>query len=397
MQKTKKLFSALIAVVMLVSVFTFGVNAGAPSFEGSETAQVGIGFEVVNTDGSKVTTVVPGETVTVNIYATAKTSTDVLKSAKFVIFYNTAVYSVVADSQQFVGPINNIDTAMSSTDVFGNTSAQYANTMASTYITEDDKAHGWNGVVQFIAAADGSKESYNLQSNADKVFATFKLKVSDAVAPGTKADIGAPQASIFAKRGSSFNNVCSTTVPSAPTTIAAAGKILGVFNNTITVASAAPTYTVEKAKSQALFTGPKPTPDDAFTYRLTSKISAADLTAMNSGSNTITKLGFIAANSDVTTVAEAKAAVEAGTMLPAGWKGNTTDYISQADATADAFFGCRIQNISHAAQDKDITCVAYVAYSDGAATHYVWYAAPVNAAVSTGYDAAVSSWVAQQA
>ncbi len=158
----------------------------------------------------------------------------------------------------------------------------------------------------------------------------------------------------------------------------------------------APSYAVAKYKTQVKFTGDKTTgPDDLFQFRLTSVITAADFAAMNSNGNTIKSVGFIAANTGAADAADAKAAVEKGTALPSAWKAASTDYVSQANASSDAYFGAIVKNISHASQATDIDCIAYVCYNDGTADHYVWYSAAVTAKVASGYDAAVAAWKAQ--
>ncbi len=158
----------------------------------------------------------------------------------------------------------------------------------------------------------------------------------------------------------------------------------------------APSYAVAKYKTQVKFTGDKTTaPDDLFQFRLTSVITAADFAAMNSNGNTIKSVGFIAANTGAADADAAKAAVEKGTALPSAWKAASTDYVSQANASSDAYFGAIVKNISHASQATDIDCIAYVCYNDGTADHYVWYSAAVTAKVASGYDAAVAAWKAQ--
>lgn len=161
-------------------------------------------------------------------------------------------------------------------------------------------------------------------------------------------------------------------------------------------AVAEPSYAVAKYKTQVKFTGDKTTaPDDLFQFRLTSVITAADFAAMNSNGNTIKSVGFIAANTGAADAADAKVAVEKGTALPSAWKAASTDYVSQANASSDAYFGAIVKNISHASQATDIDCIAYVCYNDGTADHYVWYSAAVTAKVASGYDAAVAAWKAQ--
>ena len=155
--------------------------------------------------------------------------------------------------------------------------------------------------------------------------------------------------------------------------------------------------TLAKDRSQVRFTAENGDIADAFDYRLISSIpdTAWDLYFDNgSGGTTITAVGFVAANeSDRATLADAQAAVENGTALPAGWKTADTDYIQKTGDDADAYFGCIIKGIRHSEQTEDIVCSAYIAYTTAAGqTAYVWYDAPIVAPVATNYDAAANAW-----
>ena len=159
--------------------------------------------------------------------------------------------------------------------------------------------------------------------------------------------------------------------------------------------------TLAKDRSQVRFTAENGDIADAFDYRLISSIPDMvwDLYFASAGGTTITAVGFVAANeSDRAALADAQAAVESGTALPAGWKTAGTDYIQKADDDADAYFGCMIKGIQHSEQTEDIVCSAYIAYTTAAGqTAYVWYDAPVVALVATNYDAAADAWRAANA
>ena len=164
-------------------------------------------------------------------------------------------------------------------------------------------------------------------------------------------------------------------------------------NGILFVALRSPT----KHKSQVRFTEENGDLADAFDYRLTSVISDTVWDSYFVGADgnvTITAVGFVAANeSDAATLADAQAAVENGTALPAGWKTADTDYIQKTDDDADAYFGCIIKGIKHSEQTEDIVCSAYIAYTTAAGqTAYVWYDAPIVAPVATNYDAAANAW-----
>lgn len=404
MQKTKKFLSELIAVVMIISVFTFGASAGVTDLDETATENIAMKLEVEHADGTVANTVSPGETITVKVYVTAKDVNARVYGGAFLCFFNDTIYEFVTGSRQWgVGGTTGgtIDNAALMSII--NSGNPY--TLTTGAFTETEKAYGWNKAANIqVKNAPGTVNTNAplIKNNAGTPFLTYQLKVLDNAVIGANASVGIPTTSIAPLNTTRANyTYIQTWTDSNVRVTQNKSKSLYVMDTIrdLTVASATPTptYKVEKAKSEALFTGDKSTgtPDDLFTYRLKSKVSAADLAAMTSNGNKIEALGFIAANKGTTGLDEAKAAVEAGTALPAGWETASTDYISQADASSEAFFGCRIQNISHAAQDTDITCAAYVAYSDGTTTHYVWYAAPENAAVSSGYNAAVALWAAQ--
>lgn len=402
MQKTKKFLSALLAVIMIVSVFSFSASAGVTELAPDAPENIAMKLEVEHEDGSAANSVIPGETVTVKIYVTARDPEARVYGGMFLIFFNSDIYTFVDGSRQWgvggtTGGFIWNDALMAINDA--NNGVPYKNTVAK--MTEEELAYGWNAAANIQvqnAAGTVNTNAPLIKANAAIPFLTFKLKVSDTVAPGTAAPIGIPVTAIAPLNTVRQNYTYIQTWTDADKTVTQNRARNFYVMDTIaelSVASATPTYSVEKAKSEVMFTGDKAhgTPDDLFTYRLTSKMTAADFTAINTNGNTITEVGFIAANASATDVDAAKAAVETGTALPTGWKTAKTDYISQANEASDAFFGCRIKNISHAAQDENITCAAYVAYTDAdGATHYVWYAAPYEAAVSTGYNAAVSQW-----
>ena len=216
MQKTKKIFSALLAIVMLVSVFTFTTSAGAPVPSGS--AKVSIAYEVVNADGDVITTVAPGETVTVNVYSNAAAASDTLTEFKISVFFDSKVFvkddTAIKSSLKWVGLANWVSTAGSTFDVYqaGNT---YFDAIVAKATTEE-LAYGWDTMAYCVGVASGD-EDYLVQENADTAMYSFDLKVADNVAAGTSANVGCYAAASYISRTKSY---CYIKTPSTGSRIA---------------------------------------------------------------------------------------------------------------------------------------------------------------------------------
>lgn len=372
----RKVLSVIMAVVMMISCFA--LMASAYTYSPSLTA----GEIKIIADADK-TTVSPGDVVKITMKIDPGSKTD-LSAFGNVIVYNgeqlTPVGSTATEFRTWEG-----DCAAS----FANPNAKVNMTyntakLLKAQMTADELAYFNKGIYVM-----GSATSAALRWNpvAGEAYMSFKMTVSDSVKPGDEIWVGVPEAGFL--QGS-----CNLAIDGKRQK----NDVFDLTNSMVklTVAGAAPSYAVAKYKTQVKFTGDKTTgPDDLFQFRLTSVITAADFAAMNSNGNTIKSVGFIAANTGAADAADAKAAVEKGTALPSAWKAASTDYVSQANASSDAYFGAIVKNISHASQATDIDCIAYVCYNDGTADHYVWYSAAVTAKVASGYDAAVAAWKAQ--
>lgn len=372
----RKVLSVIMAVVMMISCFA--LMASAYTYSPSLTA----GEIKIIADADK-TTVSPGDVVKITMKIDPGSKTD-LSAFGNVIVYNgeqlTPVGSTATEFRTWEG-----DCAAS----FANPNAKVNMTyntakMLKAQMTADELAYFNKGIYVM-----GSSTSAALRWNpvAGEAYMSFKMTVSDSVKPGDEIWVGVPEAGFL-------QGTCNLAIDGKRQK----NDVFDLTNSMVklTVAGAEPSYAVAKYKTQVKFTGDKTTaPDDLFQFRLTSVITAADFAAMNSNGNTIKSVGFIAANTGAADAADAKAAVEKGTALPSAWKTASTDYVSQADASSDAYFGAIVKNISHASQATDIDCIAYVCYNDGTADHYVWYSAAVTAKVASRYDAAVAAWKAQ--
>lgn len=372
----RKVLSVIMAVVMMISCFA--LMASAYTYSPSLTA----GEIKIIADADK-TTVSPGDVVKITMKVDPGSVTNMSAFGNLIVYNGDQLTPVGSKITEFRTWEGDCAASFANPNASGNMNFAVA-TQLKSQMTSEELTYFTKGIMVL-----GSSTSSALRWNpvAGEAYMSFKMTVSDSVKPGDEIWVGAHDAGFV--KGVSNYAVDGKRQPNT------------VFNLTnsmvkLTVAGAEPSYAVAKYKTQVKFTGDKTTaPDDLFQFRLTSVITAADFAAMNSNGNTIKSVGFIAANTGAADAADAKAAVEKGTALPSAWKAASTDYVSQADASSDAYFGAIVKNISHASQATDIDCIAYVCYNDGTADHYVWYSAAVTAKVASGYDAAVAAWKAQ--
>lgn len=384
MLKMKKILSVALVVFMLLTTVAIGAYA-VPAND----AEVGL----VLVSDKKEAEIVSGAKVTVTFYFEMKDYSQLMSDTKFAILYDANVYTPDTTSRTFLGDWATY--AKNATTAKINAAYGSAVMNASTMSAEEKATY--NSAVMLTAGADASqgatsKKGYSVTKGENGLSVAECSIVFNVT--GDAAAVTAGNKNIKICDALDKNQYIKGTTGSAtPKNVASIDTSKG---NIMANMPSAPSYAVAKYKTQVKFTGDKTAaPDDLFQFRLTSVITAADFAAMNSNGNTIKSVGFIAANTGAADAADAKAAVEKGTALPSAWKTASTDYVSQADASSDAYFGAIVKNISHASQATDIDCIAYVCYNDGTADHYVWYSAAVTAKVASGYDAAVAAWKAQ--
>ena len=380
----KKILSVALVVFMLLTTVAIGAYA-VPAND----AEVGL----VLVSDKKEAEIVSGAKVTVTFYFEMKDYSQLMSDTKFAILYDANVYTPDTTSRTFLGDWATY--AKNATTAKINAAYGSAVMNASTMSAEEKATY--NSAVMLTAGADAgqgatSKKGYSVTKGENGLSVAECSIVFNVT--GDAAAVTAGNKNIKICDALDKNQYIKGTTGSAtPKNVASIDTSKG---NIMANMPSAPSYAVAKYKTQVKFTGDKTTgPDDLFQFRLTSVITAADFAAMNSNGNTIKSVGFIAANTGAADAADAKAAVEKGTALPSAWKAASTDYVSQANASSDAYFGAIVKNISHASQATDIDCIAYVCYNDGTADHYVWYSAAVTAKVASGYDAAVAAWKAQ--
>lgn len=384
MLKMKKILSVALVVFMLLTTVAIGAYA-VPAND----AEVGL----VLVSDKKEAEIVSGAKVTVTFYFEMKDYSQLMSDTKFAILYDANVYTPDTTSRTFLG-----DWATYAKDATtAKINAAYGSTVMNASTMSAEEKATYNSAVMLTAGADAgqgatSKKGYSVTKGENGLSVAECSIVFNVT--GDAAAVTAGNKNIKICDALDKNQYIKGTTGSAtPKNVASIDTSKG---NIMANMPSAPSYAVAKYKTQVKFTGDKTTaPDDLFQFRLTSVIRAADFAAMNSNGNKIKSVGFIAANTGAADADAAKTAVEKGTALPSAWKTASTDYVSQANASSDAYFGAIVKNISHASQATDIDCIAYVCYNDGTADHYVWYSAAVTAKVASGYDAAVAAWKAQ--
>lgn len=372
----RKVLSVIMAVVMMISCFA--LMASAYTYSPSLTTG-----EVKISATADKTTVSPGDTVKITMTIDPGSKTDWAAFGNTIVYNGEQLTPVGSKITEFRTWEGDCAASFANPNAAGNMNFDTAK-MLKAQMTEEELAY-FNKGIMILGSATSSAKRW--APKAGEAYLSFKMTVSDSVKPGDEIWVGAHNATFV--RGTTYFALGSKRM---------ANTEYDLTNSMVklTVAGAEPSYSVAKYKTQVKFTGDKTTaPDDLFQFRLTSVITAADFAAMNSNGNKIKSVGFIAANTGAADADAAKAAVEKGTALPSAWKAASTDYVSQANASSDAYFGAIVKNISHASQATDIDCIAYVCYNDGTADHYVWYSAAVTAKVASGYDAAVAAWKAQ--
>lgn len=387
MLKMKKILSVALVVVIALSSMVISTSALA---DGKQ-----FGF-IVKADKTEAE-IVPGAKVTVTISFEMADFTQKMSDMRIGLLYDETVYKPDLATRTFLGDWAEYAKKTVQPSINPNF---FTVVSKDTTMSESEKATYNNCLLQAVQAettggAHSSKWGYTVTEKADGVSVEQFSIVFDV--------IGDADALAKGNKNITISDACARTsqwIKYTDGVHMAQFLDKSVFDaskaNIMANMPSAPSYAVAKYKTQVKFTGDKTTaPDDLFQFRLTSVITAADFAAMNSNGNTIKSVGFIAANTGAADAADAKAAVEKGTALPSAWKTASTDYVSQANASSDAYFGAIVKNISHASQATDIDCIAYVCYNDGTADHYVWYSAAVTAKVASGYDAAVANWKAQ--
>ena len=396
MQKLRKTLCAFLSVVMLISVFSIAVSAGVDPIDPAASQNIGIKLEVEHADGTEATTVNPGETVTVNVYVTAKQDDARIAGGMLFIFWDSNIYTYVEGSRTW--GLSSIDPL--ALYEINNTSTPYKNTVSN--FTEEEKAYGWNIAGNFQVSNSAGTNNTNaslIKENDANPFMSIQLKVSDSVLPGTSAPIGIPTTAIAPKNTTRMNYTYIQTWTDQSATVvhnkAKSYYVMDAIRDDITVASDEPVVTgpvVTKTQAEVKMTlnEEKTAVDYAaapFQFRVISSISEDDWnTYFNGDGSNIESVGFVAYKGDGAFDMETAKSVAMGGSA-ADYQAAKTDYIQKVEGQA-ANFGARI-DFTARENVKDVTYIAFVQYDTD---QYAFYDTSYSVALNQNYDSIVSQY-----
>ncbi len=395
MFKTKKFISVLLALAMVFSVFA--ISATAWTGDGTQELK----FDVV----ADKTTVNPGDTVSVECklnLAEGGTWANTFGGFAISWMYNdavltptTLVYGDIVSNFSQQRPIGKIVVATA------------LNQVKSTSTAEEQAAwdaNGYNAICKIQAVKDAATE-YGSQGYWEAVdgmtLFTVTFTVNDSVAPGTAVNFDMISG-LFNKKHIYLQAIDTTNGNKGTNKYGAQYYDASTASLALTVAGgetpATPVLT--KTSAQVKMTpNSATTVEDAFQFRVVSKISDADWNTYfaNTGvadatTNAITSVGFVSYKGTEGFSLDTAKAVAAGTAAD-GYSVATTDYIQHTDG-ADAQFGCRLE-ITSAETRSDLTYVAFAQYVDASgAAQVVFYDAAYEALLATNYTGIVASYLA---
>lgn len=395
MFKTKKFISVLLALAMVFSVFA--ISATAWTGDGTQELK----FDVV----ADKTTVNPGDTVSVECklnLAEGGTWANTFGGFAISWMYNdavltptTLVYGDIVSNFSQQRPIGKIVVATA------------LNQVKSTSTAEEQAAwdaNGYNAICKIQAVKDAATE-YGSQGYWEAVdgmtLFTVTFTVNDSVAPGTAVNFDMISG-LFNKNHIYLQAIDTTNGNKGTNKYGAQYYDASTASLALTVAGgetpAAPVLT--KTSAQVKMTpNSATTVEDAFQFRVVSKISDADWNTYfaNTGvadatTNAITSVGFVAYKGTEGFSLDTAKAVAAGTAAD-GYSVATTNYIQHTDG-ADAQFGCLLK-IRSAETRSDLTYVAFAQYVDASgAAQIVFYDTAYEALLATNYTGIVAAYLA---
>ena len=379
MKSMKKVLCILLSVAMLAGCLVFSVSA-APA-DGKEVA-----YKLV----ADKDTYNPGDTITFTLYVDVRDFDVAYGAGAFYFSYDSKVLAREVTNREFVGDmIYKPAGPVTSSAVVHNAIA------AALEETGEDALYDASFVVAGIwdtATGIPSAQGFKFTS-AETPQITFQMKVLEDAAPGTTSALAITKGAINTPLRMYLKHPDNTKVASEDYDLSQATA-------NFTIASDEPAGpVVAKSKAEVKMTPNSPTTvEDAFQFRVTSKITDADWDTYFSntaagGNSAITKLGFVAyKGTDGFDMDTAKSVAKGGTA--AGYDVATTTYVQKESDTSDAYFGAIIQ-ITSAETRSDATYIAYVEYTDAeGATQYAFYDAAQTALLDTNYQTIVDSYLA---
>lgn len=381
MNRTKKILSIILSVVMLASCLA--VSAFAVPADGKEVA-----YKLV----ADKETYNPGDTITFTLYVDVRDFSVPYGAGAFYFSYDSSVLAPEVTNRQFVGDM--IYKAGGQVTSSATVHNAIKNALAAT---GEDALYDASFVIAGIWDTSSGVPSANgfLFTSADTPQITFQMKVLETAEPGTESALAITQGAVNTPARMYLKHPDNTKVASADYDLSQATAHFSVAEP----APAGPT--VEKSKAELKFTLTSATTvADDYLFRVTSKISDADWDAYfaNTGTsdattNAIQKLGFVAYKGTDGFSMDTAKAVAQGTPAE-GYYNATTDYVQKVDDTSDAYFGAIIDTSKDT--DSDATYVAYVQYLDAnGQTAYAFYADAQTALLEQNYDTYVQQYVSE--
>lgn len=393
MLKMKKILSVALVVVIALSSMVISTSALA---DGKQ-----FGF-IVKADKTEAE-IVPGAKVTVTISFEMADFTQKMSDMRIALLYDETVYKPDLATRTFLGDWAEYAKATTQPSINPNF---FTTVLKDTTMSEVEKATYNNCLLQAVQAnstggAHSSKWGYTVTEKADGVSVEQFSIVFDV--------IGDADALAKGNKNITISDACAKTSQWIKYTDGVnIAKFLdkSVFDaskaNIMANMPAAPAGpVVAKAKSQVKMTATSTTTvADEFSFRVISKISDSDWDTYfkNTGDKTattdyITAVGMVAYKGAGAFDADTAKRVVAGESV-ADYTAATTDYISKADASADAQFGAIIK-AKHSTLTNDVTYMGFVQYVDASGNaQTIFYETAGTAALSTNYDTIVSKYLA---
>lgn len=382
MNRTKKVLSVLLAVVMLVSCMAVSVFA-VPA-DGKEVA-----YRLV-TDKEWYN---PGDTITFTLYVDVRDFDVAYGAGSFYFSYDSAYLAPEVTNRQFVG-----DMIYKPAGAVTSSAAVHNGIKNALAETGEDALYNASFVVAGIWDTDSgvpSADGFKFTS-ADTPQITFQMKVSETAEVGSVGYLGMSQAALNVTGRGAYLSYAGgrTRVPADSFDLSQAIAYFNIGEP----AAAGPV--VAKSRAQVKMTPTSETTvADAFTFRVISTITDADWdayfanTAAGGDTSAIQRLGFVAYKGTAGFDMETAKAVAQGTAME-GYEVAWTNYIQKTSDTADAYFGARLEITSEATR-SDVTYVGVVEYlnADGT-TAYAFYDAAEQALLNTNYDTIVEDYLA---
>ncbi len=389
----KKVISIVLAVVLALSVMSVAAFA---AFDPS-TQTLGL----ILVPDKDLTKLAPGDEVTFTMYCDVADFNTLFGVYKIPVFFDPAVYTA-ENAYTLHNDFANFYKPSSTTTIV--TAAATVSKIAGYASNVDTTRH--TAFVNFLGAADtrlgvtaaGGYHMTPAEEGGTRTGAelSFKMTVkADADLVNGNTDVVIPDALSYAS-GMYFKTTNGTK-----TTNLTNAQVNTEASNAMANNPAAAGPAVSKAKSQVKMTPVSATAvADEFSFRVISTITDADWDAYfaNTGvadasTSYITAVGLVAYKGSAAFDADTAKAVVAGT--PANdYAAATTDYICKAGDDADATFGAVIK-LAHSTLANDITYMGFVQYVDASGNaQTIFYETAGTAALSSNYDAIVSSYLA---